>query len=219
MLPITLKQHTGFIEKYGAGDGQSNVSRLSMCCAQGVLKTRNDSNYRTVPKHRSRSILPMRARRIQNRFVPVEPFLNAAIRRRLRRSSGCAILQYRGHDMLRVPELTHSAVRDPSERAATRSTNFISGVFEHKCSHDRLTFRTVRHTATALSLGFLFAGSYLNQFTVDISFRCPEGPQPIVKVFRINIENRCDVQGQQLRAHQPSYDGQTQRAASFRTRP
>jgi hypothetical protein len=57
---------------------------------------------------------------IQNRFVPVEPFLNAAIRLRLRRSSGCAILQFRGHDMLRVPELTHSAVRDSSERAATR---------------------------------------------------------------------------------------------------
>ncbi len=62
----------------------------------------------------------MRAGRIQNRFVPVELFLNAAIRLRLRRSSGCAILQFRGHDMLRVPELTHSAVRDPSERAATR---------------------------------------------------------------------------------------------------
>ena len=62
----------------------------------------------------------MRAGRIQNRFVPVEPFLNAAVRLRLRRSSGCAILQFHGHEMLRVPELTHSAVRDPSERAATR---------------------------------------------------------------------------------------------------
>jgi hypothetical protein len=62
----------------------------------------------------------VRAGRIQNRFVPVEPFLNAAIRFRLRRSSGCTNLQFRGHDMLRVPELTHSAVRDSSERAATR---------------------------------------------------------------------------------------------------
>ena len=62
----------------------------------------------------------MRAGRIQNRFVPVELFLNAAIRLRLRRSSGCAILQFRGHDMPRVPELTHSAILDSSERAATR---------------------------------------------------------------------------------------------------
>jgi len=62
----------------------------------------------------------VRAGWIQNRFVPVEPFLNTAIRLRLRRSSGCAILQFRGHNMLRVPELTHSAVRDAAERAAAR---------------------------------------------------------------------------------------------------
>jgi hypothetical protein len=62
----------------------------------------------------------MRAGRIQNRFVPVEPFLNAAIRLRLRRSPGCATLQFPGHDMLWVPELTHSAVCDSFERAPTR---------------------------------------------------------------------------------------------------
>ena len=62
----------------------------------------------------------MHAGWIQDRFVPVKSFLNAAIRLRLRRISGCAILQFRGHDMLRVPELTHSAIRDSSERAATR---------------------------------------------------------------------------------------------------
>jgi hypothetical protein len=62
----------------------------------------------------------MHASGVQNRLVPVKPSLNAAIRLRLRRSSSCATLQFRGHDMLRVPKLTHSAVRDPSERAATR---------------------------------------------------------------------------------------------------
>jgi hypothetical protein len=62
----------------------------------------------------------VRAGWIQNRFVPVEPFFNAAIRLRLRRSSGCANLQFCGHNMLRVPELTHSPIRDSSERAATR---------------------------------------------------------------------------------------------------
>src|ERR1700687_6407758 len=91
-----------------------------MHIAQGVLKTRNDSNYRTVPKHRSWSIFPVRAGWIQNRFVPVEPFLNTAIRFRLRRSSACAVLEFRGHDMLRVPELAGLAVCDSSERAATR---------------------------------------------------------------------------------------------------
>jgi hypothetical protein len=62
----------------------------------------------------------VRAGWIQDRFVPVKSFLNAAIRLRLARSSRCAILQFRGHDMLRVPELTHSAIRDSSERTATR---------------------------------------------------------------------------------------------------
>lgn len=85
---------------------------------QGFLKTRNDSHYRTVPKHRSRNILPMRAGRKQNRFVPVKTFLNATIR--LRRSSACAVLQVRGHDVRRVPELTCAVVRDSCERAATR---------------------------------------------------------------------------------------------------
>ena len=88
--------------------------------AQGVLKARKDANYRTVPKHRSRSILPMRACRKQNRFVPVEPFLNTAIRFRLRRSSACTILQFQRHDILRVPELACAAVCDSCERAATR---------------------------------------------------------------------------------------------------
>ena len=88
--------------------------------AQGVLKARKDANYRTVPKHRSRSILPMRACRKQNRFVPVEPFLNTAIRFRLRRSSACTILQFQRHDMLRVPELPCAAVCNSCERAATR---------------------------------------------------------------------------------------------------
>src|ERR1700736_6338828 len=104
---------------------------------QGVLKTRSNSNYRTVPKHRSRNILPMRAGWIQNRFVPVEPFLNAAIRLRLRRSPGCATLQFPGHDMLWVPELTHSAVCDSSERAATRRPPV--------CRKDRLPYDEHTH--------------------------------------------------------------------------
>ena len=53
---------------------------VSMDFVQGVLKTRNDANYWAVPKHKGRSILPMRACRKQNRIVPVEPFLNTAIR-------------------------------------------------------------------------------------------------------------------------------------------
>ena len=91
-----------------------------MSFAQRVFKTRNDSNYRTVPKHGSRSILPMRAGRKQNRFVPVEPFLNTAIWFLRRRSSACAILQFRRHGVLRVPELACAAVCNSSERAATR---------------------------------------------------------------------------------------------------
>src|SRR6266481_4501496 len=87
---------------------------------QGVRKTRNDSNYRAVPKHRSRSILPMHAGWIQNRFIPVESFLNTAIGLRLRRSPGCVLLKFQRHDVLRVPELPSAAVCDSSERAATR---------------------------------------------------------------------------------------------------
>jgi len=61
----------------------------------------------------------VRAGWIQNRLVPVETFLNAAIWFRLRGSSACTILQFPGHDMLWVPELTNSAVGNSSERAAT----------------------------------------------------------------------------------------------------
>jgi hypothetical protein len=57
---------------------------------------------------------------IQNRLVPVEPSLNATIRLRLWGNSVYAIPQFRGHDMLWIPELTHSAVWDSSERAPTR---------------------------------------------------------------------------------------------------
>jgi hypothetical protein len=88
--------------------------------AQGALKTRNDANYRTVPKHRRRSILPMRACRKQNRFVPVEPSLNTAIRFGVRRSSACTILQFQRHDMLRVPKLACASVCNSSEGGATR---------------------------------------------------------------------------------------------------
>jgi hypothetical protein len=62
----------------------------------------------------------MRAGRKQNRFVPVEPSLNTAIRLCLRRSSGCVIPQIRRYDVLRVPELAHSVVCNSCERAATR---------------------------------------------------------------------------------------------------
>ena len=83
------------------------------------LQSGNNPNYRAVPKHRSRNILPVRAGGIQNRFVPVEPLLNTAIRFR-RRSSACMILQFQSHHMLRVPELARSAVCNSCERAATR---------------------------------------------------------------------------------------------------
>src|SRR6267154_2723950 len=79
----------------------------------------NAPNDGAIPKHRRWSILPVRACWIQNRFVPIESFLNAAIRLWLRWSSACAILQFRGHDVLRVPELARAAVCNSCERAAT----------------------------------------------------------------------------------------------------
>ncbi len=96
------------------------LKRLSMRFVQRVLQARNDANYRTVPKHKSRSILPMRAGCIRNRYVPIERFLNTAIRFR-RRSSDCMILQFQRHDMLRVPELPCATVCNSCERTATRS--------------------------------------------------------------------------------------------------
>ena len=111
----------GLIEAYRHGLlRRLHFQPLSVRLAQGVLKTGNNSNYRTVPKHRSRSILPMRARRKQNRFVPVEAFLNAAIRLRHWCSSTRAVLQFRGYDVLWIPKLAHPATRDSSERAASR---------------------------------------------------------------------------------------------------
>ena len=109
---------------------------LSMHFVQGVLKIGNDSNYRAVPKHRSRGIFPVRARWIQNRFVPKEPFLNTAIRFRLRRSSACTILQFQRHDMPRVPKL-----------ACQRNGEFSSGFDKRRArlrlvpSHNRTLLR------------------------------------------------------------------------------
>ena len=101
------------------------LKQLSMRFVQRVLQTRNDADYRTVPKHKSRSILPMRADRIQNLSVPVERFLNTAIRFR-RRSSGCTILQFQRHDMSRVPELACAAFCNPCERACRHSEALVS---------------------------------------------------------------------------------------------
>jgi hypothetical protein len=105
--------------------------------APGVLETGNDANYRTVPKDRSRSIFPVRAGWIQNRLIPVEPFSNAAIRPRLRRGSGCKILQFRGDDVVRVPELARSAIRDSSKRAPARRSPV--------CRKDRLPHHEHAH--------------------------------------------------------------------------
>src|SRR5258708_6894032 len=99
------------------------LKRLSMRFVQRVLQTRNDANYRTLSKHKSRSILPMRAGWIQNRFVPVERFLNTAIRFRRQRSSGCMILQFQRHDMPRVPKF-----------ACRRNGEFSSGFDKRRAS-------------------------------------------------------------------------------------
>ena len=135
----------GLIEAYRHGLLRRLHFQLpSMHFAQGVLKAGNNSNYRTVPKHRSRNIFPIRARRKQNRFVPIEPFLNAAIRLRLKRSSGCVILQFRRHDVLRVPELARSAVCDSPQRAATRRPPVRR--------EDRLPYHKNPHLSVGVSL-------------------------------------------------------------------
>jgi hypothetical protein len=78
---------------------------------------------------------------IQNRLIPVEPFSNAAVRPRLRRGSGCQILQFRGDDVLRVPELTRSAISDSSERAAAWRPPVRREIGSHTTS--TRTFRSV----------------------------------------------------------------------------
>jgi hypothetical protein len=58
--------------------------------------------------------------RKQNRFVPVEPSLNTAIRFGLRRSSACTIHQFQRHGMLRVPKLACASVCNSSDGGTTR---------------------------------------------------------------------------------------------------
>src|SRR5258708_7222886 len=77
---------------------------------------------------------------MQNRFVPVELFLNTAIRFRLRRSSDCTILQFQRHDVLRVPELARAAVSNSCERAATRWPPVRC---EDRLPHDKHTYLSV----------------------------------------------------------------------------
>jgi hypothetical protein len=61
---------------------------LSMHFVQGVLKTGNDSNYRAVPKHRSRGIIPVHAGWIPLGFWVTLVTLNCAELYRVELSSG-----------------------------------------------------------------------------------------------------------------------------------
>ena len=61
---------------------------LSMHFVQGVLKTGNDSNYRAVPKHKSRGIFPVHASWIPLGFWVTLVTLNCAELYRVELSSG-----------------------------------------------------------------------------------------------------------------------------------
>jgi hypothetical protein len=158
-----------------------------MYFTQRALKTRNDANYRTVPKHRRRSILPMRACRKQNRFVPVEPSLNTAIRFGLRRSSACTILQFQRHGMLRVPKLACASVCDSMatspRRCLERSRLAISASLHayrnESCiisfesdPQERTRWRTLQDRA------ILYRKESLVSATLQIGINGPPPPDP-----------------------------------------
>ncbi len=94
-------------------------SESSWLVSKSLVQTWNDSNHGAVPKRGRRSILPARTGWIQNRLVPVEPFLNATNWIWLRRGPDYAILQFRGDDVLWVPELARASVCNSCECAAT----------------------------------------------------------------------------------------------------
>ena len=69
----------------------------------------------------------MRAGWIQNRFVPVEPILNAVIRLRLRRSLGCVPMK----EMLRVDALTFDQILEKLDALEIR-LNALAAIARRK---------------------------------------------------------------------------------------
>jgi hypothetical protein len=92
----------------------------SLDAAQSLPETGQDSNDGTIPKNGSWRVLPLRARRIENRIIPEEPFIYAAFRLWLSRFRAHHSAQLLGDEMLWVPELFCSTVRDSTQSARTR---------------------------------------------------------------------------------------------------
>lgn len=90
--------------------------------AEDGLKTGDHFNHGAIPEDGRRTILPMRARRKEDRLVPMKSPLNAAVRFHKSVVSACNLYQVRRHEMIRVPELPYSTVCDTAQGAAARPT-------------------------------------------------------------------------------------------------
>jgi hypothetical protein len=89
---------------------------------QSYLKARNYANYGAVPEHCNGRILPLQMRDVENRFVPVDSSLHAALGMWLVRFLHCEPAQRRRDYMTWVPKLSHPRVRYSRQRSPTWRT-------------------------------------------------------------------------------------------------
>jgi hypothetical protein len=80
-----------------------------------LLERRNNSHNRAVPKYRTGLVLPVPLRWVKNRIVPVEVVLDTAARLRLQWFLLYNLSQRFRYDVLRIPKLSHTAVRNSSQ--------------------------------------------------------------------------------------------------------
>ena len=102
--------------RFARGGVRRIKPRLSLLLVERLLQTCNHSNNRAVPKHGGWRILPVRVGCVENRLIPVESLLDAAIRYGLPGlllGDGTHCLC---HDMLWIPKLPHPLVGNSSQR-------------------------------------------------------------------------------------------------------
>ncbi len=99
---------------------RQSVLLPSMQLTECLLQIGYSLHHRSIPEDRSGLILPVRMRRVENRFVPVHPFLDATIRLRFGRPLLCKLIQRAGYGVLGVPKPAHALVRNSRHRASAR---------------------------------------------------------------------------------------------------
>ena len=93
-----------------------------MLLGKSVLQTRNDSKNRAIPENGRRPVLPALARGVENRVIPVESLLHAAVWLGMRRLLLRGFSQRSSHKVFRIPKLLGAQIGNSRECASAWGT-------------------------------------------------------------------------------------------------